>query len=175
MSRLHGNIAAAALVLLSPSVVSTGLPSPQAGLSEAEKFRLSVVRPVLRALGNSGCELETLLVATAAHESHLGRLHENVFQITEIAIEEIKRRGGTYPSTKPTLFQQARAVLDIYTKDGEYRHGRVERTPGTAREVAFLWKRVYNTPAGKGTVRKFLRDAEREGVKWCKSQGRTDK
>ena len=169
MSRLHGTIAAVALALISPSIVSTGLPRPQAGLSEAEKFRLSVVRPVLRALGNSTCEMETLLVATAAHESHLGRLHENVFQITEIAIEEIKRQGRTYPSTKPTLFHQTRAALDIYIGSQEYQHGRVERIPGTAREVAFLWKRLYNTPAGKGTVRRFLADAKREGVKWCQS------
>jgi len=156
----------AAAILATPSIVSTGLPSLQAGLSEAEKFRLSVVRPVLRALGSESCEMETLLVATAVHESHLGRLSENVFQITEIAIEEIKRRGGTYPSTKPTLFHQTKAALDIYTGYQEYQHGRVERIPATAREVAFLWKRLYNTPAGKGTVRKFLADTEREGVVW---------
>ena len=167
MQRLPVITASLAASLLVASPVSTGL-IPYNGEPTA-KFRLEVVRPVLKGLGNWSCELESLLVATAAHESHLGRLSKNVFQITEIAASELRRTTPDRfdePVDRWSFFTQVAAAATIYLRHID--RGYKEVIPATRREAAFLWKRVYNTPAGKGTVRKFLRDAEREGVKWCR-------
>lgn len=162
MSRLRIASLITASAIAMPSAVSTGLHI-DLGETSAEEFRLSVVRPVLRALGDSRCEMETLLVATAAHESHLGRLSKNVFQITEIAAIELRKAAGDRfdeQVDKWSVFTQVAAAAAAYRKTGE-------TIPNSAREAASFWKRVYNTSAGKGTTRKFLRDAKREGVGWC--------
>ena len=173
MRRLPLITASLAASLLVASPVSTGLTTHDFD-SPADEFRLKVVRPVLKGLDKWSCELESLLVATAAHESHLGRLSKNVFQITEIAADELRRTTPDRfdePANRWHTFTQVSAAATIYLRSIRHTGGGVKETiPATSREAAFLWKRVYNTPAGKGTVRKFIRDAEREGVKWCRQQ-----
>ena len=144
--------------VLVTSPLSTGLTDNLKG--ESRRFRSLVIRPVLKGLGNWSCELETLLLATAAHESHLGRLSKNVFQITEIAASELRRRTSDRfdePANRWSAFTQVTAAARIYE-----RHG----LPNSLGKAASIWKRVYNTTAGKGTVRKFLMDAKRLGVSW---------
>lgn len=145
--------------VLVASPLSIGLTDNSKG--ESRRFRSLVIRPALKGLGNWSCELETLLLATAAHESHLGRLSKNVFQITKIAADELRRTTSDRfdePADRWSAFTQVTAAARIYER---------HELPNSLGKAASLWKRVYNTKAGKGTVRRFLRDAKREGVIWC--------
>ena len=155
-------------------------------------FRLHIVRPTLRALDMWSEVAEDLLVGTAVHESggleavdqitgagdvepgpafglfQMERLTLNDHLAYLAAREQMERRVMNFRAPQPQdlalqlmgnhFFAAAMARIHYWRKP--------ERLPGRGdlHGLAAYWKRHYNTPAGKGTVEKFIADWNAHGA-----------
>jgi hypothetical protein len=145
----------------------------------AETFLKDTLRPVLLEMGMWSHSAEKLLLMTACHESGGFRTRvqdgggpaRSFFQIEPATHDDLYKNYLIYQPTKrknigpfiPTVGKTAEILMDdryataiarmIYSRDVAPLPA-FEDTEG----MAVYWKRVWNTPAGKGTVEKFLAD-----------------
>jgi hypothetical protein len=143
-------------------------------------FRLRVVRPTLQHLDGLvpySLAAENLLVGTAAHESGLAALAQRgggpalgVFQVEPATHQDLRDnflrqrpelalRVDELAAPRPSLVAQLVTNLAYASAIARLVYFRApEKMPAAEDEegLALLWKRRFNTPAGKGTGAQFL-------------------
>lgn len=144
-----------------------------------------VIRPTLQGLGLGGPAAERLVLATAAHESHCGTFLRQIrngpalgiYQMepathNDIAVRWPPRHEDVYQRMLRLCgpsFDSARLVYDLRYATAMCRL-RYYMAPQALPEaddwegLARMWKDVYNTRLGKGTVPQFLADCRDFGV-----------
>ena len=149
---------------------------------DPEHFRMYVVRPTLEYLEPEipySKSAENLLVGTAAHESRLKYLHQiqgpakGVFQIEPATADDI---WDNYLAFRPDLASKVRGLasqkfpvgkneqlitnLAYATAMARLKYWRspssLPHDPDDVFGLAQLWKAVYNTELGAGTVDQFI-------------------
>lgn len=140
------------------------------------QLRTYVIAPVLTHLGLYSQEAENLLVGTACAESLCGKyLHQQngpalgLYQMEPATAKDIMDNFLKY---KPDLCKKVKDLMipsitleenligNLYFATAMCRVHYLrdkEPIPTTKEGMANMWKRVYNTPLGKGTVEGFLR------------------
>ena len=152
----------------------------------ADDLRLRAVQPALEQLGLWSLAAETLVLATAAHESG-GFLYREqrgggpalgLWQIEPDTHDDLYFNYLDYrPELRAKLITLKTTPgaddLDAELRDNDVYAAGVCRLiykrhpaplpsdPADIEAMAALWKRVYNTALGKGTVQQFISDYER--------------
>jgi hypothetical protein len=148
----------------------------------AAHLRDMVVRPTLQHLGTWSLVDEQLVMGTAAHESDGFRylkqagggpalglwqmepatyddLHANYLAYKRDRAVKLQGLVADWPvgaAALPTNLAYGAALCHLqYLR---YRKGYVLPMPGDVQAIAAVWKQVWNTHRGKGTVGKFVDD-----------------
>lgn len=138
---------------------------------EPLQFRLYIVRAPLKAVNLWSPEAEELLMMTAATESFLGRY---IRQVGGIALGEFQMEPATFhdcnrylglrprpnftPHTDPEMLIYDRAAATVYARIKYLMDPDPIPPANDLRGLAAYYKKVYNTPLGKGSVEKALAD-----------------
>ena len=145
---------------------------------KAEHLRKYIIQPTLIKLGLYSRDAEELLIATAAHESHLGEyLHQEVgpalgiYQMEPSTYEDIFRNYLYYRKSLlvqiiniATYAEDLMGNLYYATAMARVHYLRVpEKLPkyDDIEAMSFYWKIYYNTEAGRGTEKQFIDDYRR--------------
>lgn len=151
---------------------------------EPEDLRTHIIKPTLVHLGVWNLSWENLLLLTAATESDMGRYLKQrkgpacgIYQMEPASEHDIWENFLQY--NKPLKALVADLVPEFEVIDPlignlaygtamaycQYaRHKQTLPAPTDWPGLAALYKRRYNTPAGKGSVEKALADAKRFGL-----------
>lgn len=156
----------------------------------ADEFRLGAVRPALEAIGLWSPVAEELVVGTAAHESGGFRYRGQVgahgqpagpalglCQIEPATHDDLYRNWLDYRPELRALVVGLKTApdadpLEEVRSNDRYaaaicrliyrRHPNpLPQDPADVEAIAALWKAVYNTAQGKGTVDQFVADYHR--------------
>jgi len=138
-------------------------------------FHLNVVRPVLDHLDMGGIHAERLVVGTALVESGLKYLKQiggpalGVYQIEPATRADIARylhrrqdlhNLVEYFMTSQSQDQQLITNLAFATCMCRIKYWMSpDKMPDTLEGFATTWKKIYNTPLGAGTEKKFIERA----------------
>lgn len=142
---------------------------------KVEHLRKYIIEPTLKKLGLYSRDAEELLIATAAHESHLGEyLHQKVgpalgiYQMEPSTHEDIFRNYLYYRKSLlvqiiniATYAEDLMGNLYYATAMARIHYLRVpEKLPryNDLEEISSYWKIYYNTSKGKGTIMQFIKD-----------------
>ncbi len=144
---------------------------------DVAQFRKYAVRPVLKFLDPDipySMAAENLLIGTAVHESRLTYLHQigggparGLFQMEPATEQDIWNNYLQYRNDLSSLIEAMRNFrsLDLTTNLAyQVAMARVHywRSPcplpaeDDIQGMASIWKQVYNTPLGAGTVEQFI-------------------
>lgn len=142
---------------------------------DVKQFREFIVRPTLEKLQLHSMSAENLLVGTAMIESRLEHLKQlnngpavSVYQIEPITYKDLRRR---IIKDYRRISEMGLALLNMefFPDDASYLIGNLVAAtmfarfkylfdkeplpPATdAKAMALYWKRIYNTPLGKGSI-----------------------
>ena len=143
---------------------------------DVEHFRLHVVRATLTSLRLWSMAAENLLVGTAVQESGLRYLRQfdagparGLYQIEPATHDDIvkrylkrkpvlRERVDALAAPEPSLVDQLATNLAYATAIARLRYWMDPEplpAPDDIDGLAAYWKRVYNTPKGKGRVAEF--------------------
>lgn len=146
------------------------------------QLRHCIIRPTLKDMGFWSLGAETLLLSTAAVESHMGTYIKQVggpalgvYQMEPITHDDIVENYLAYrqPIRERlmyafglTNFEPERLLYDLRyaTVMGRLHYLRVREALPTHDNIgamALYWKQYYNTQLGAGTVAKFVEAYER--------------
>ncbi len=164
----------------------TWRPKYYGSMDLARYFESNVIAPTLRAIDLYSDGMSRLLLGTAIHESHLesrrqklnhGKLGRarGLFQMEPATHDEIwsihLRRNPIFADKIKKLLSSPAAdkIEELETNDqyaaamaaAKYQWKHVVCPSTDPKELAEIWKRVYNTSAGKGTTAEFIRDWKR--------------
>lgn len=139
------------------------------------QLRTYIIKPTLEHLNLYSKEAETLILATACAESKCGEyIHQingpalGIYQMEpatakDIIMNFLRFRPELWKKVQelmiPTLSVEENLICNLRFATAMCRMQYLrdkQPLPKTAEEMAETWKRVYNTPLGKGTPEEFL-------------------
>lgn len=146
---------------------------------DPQQFRRYVIRPTLQHLKMWSPAAENLLLGTAAHESRLRYLvqdggpalgfyqiepstHRDIWQNylvykAELASTVRSLAGQRFPDERHTELITNLAYATAIARLVYYRQPDPLPAPDDVPALARYWKKIYNTPKGKGHVIDFIR------------------
>lgn len=134
-----------------------------------EQFRVHVLRPALASLPARfrGLDAEELLIATAAHETHLGYYLVQIngpalglYGMEPATYEDLFRNSSLATGAGLVHSEATLLVTDLIyaTQCARVQYFRFHAALPKATDltaIAQYWKKYWNTPKGKGTIDEF--------------------